>query len=310
MYLKFNNKSKLRRRQAGALLGTGVLLALAGCSGGSSNGSGNNANAGLPSASLVALTSNNRLLAFNSRTPNSATTINVTGLTAGDLLKGIDFRFTPPSTVVDSDGNTGLLYALGQNGTSAQVYRITSAGAATAVGARFDISPAPSAFGFDFNPTVDRIRLIESGQNRNYRLNPNTGAVAATDTSLAYASTDSNSGQEPDAVGAAYTNVDSDTSTGTLLYVIDAARNTLVTQGNVDGSVSPNTGQLFTVANLTVDPDQNTGFDIAGNTTGFLSINKRIYGIDLATGATSGGASVGFGGNVIDIAVVSSAQNN
>jgi hypothetical protein len=40
---------------------------------------------------------------------------------------------------------------------------------------------AGTSFGFDFNPTVDRIRLVsDSGQN--LRLNPNSGAGATTTT--------------------------------------------------------------------------------------------------------------------------------
>ena len=42
---------------------------------------------------------------------------------------------------------------------------------------------AGSDFGFDFNPTVDRIRLI-SDADQNLRLNPMTGGVAATDSML------------------------------------------------------------------------------------------------------------------------------
>ena len=40
-----------------------------------------------------------------------------------------------------------------------------------------------TAFGFDFNPTVDRIRVV-SDTGQNLRLNPDTGAVAAVDGAL------------------------------------------------------------------------------------------------------------------------------
>ena len=54
-----------------------------------------------------------------------------------------------------------------------------------------DLGTDVNVIGFDFNPTVDRIRVVSSN-DRNYRLNPNTGAIAFIDTNLAYAATDPN----------------------------------------------------------------------------------------------------------------------
>ncbi len=334
----FRSKSAKTRnfthRYTGAILGTSALLALAGCGGGGSNNNNNTANSALPSVNLTALTSDNRLLTFNSRTPGTSTTVAISGLTAGDTLRAIDFRFTPASTIADFNGNSAL-YAIGQNGTSQQLYTLTVAGAAataTTVGARFDLigaSPAATSFGFDFNPTVDRIRVVEPTSNRNFRLNPNTGAFvdgdAATaglqpDGVIAYDATDANAGQNPDAVGAAYANPDADAATGTTLYVVDAARNTLAIQGRpddpatvgIDETVSPNSGRLFTVGNLGVNIDEDSGFDISpsGNAA-FLSSGRRIFGITIAPGAgrgsLQGGASVSAPGNsrVIGLAATS-----
>ncbi|MEJ7660248.1 MAG: DUF4394 domain-containing protein [Hymenobacter sp.] len=41
--------------------------------------------------------------------------------------------------------------------------------------------------GFDFNPTVDRVRVEGGSARANYRLNPNNGAIAFTDGNVSYA---------------------------------------------------------------------------------------------------------------------------
>lgn len=299
-------------RTPAALLGTGVLLALAGCGGGGSNNNSNpnSANASLTSANLVALTDSNKLLSFNSQTPGTSTTSTVTGMTSGDALRAIDFRFR---FGVAGNGQTGL-YGIGQFGNTGQLYLLSIAGTtATArpVGTRFNLTlnDPTTAFGFDFNPTVDRIRLVESTANLNLRLNPNAGGSPVVDGDpttagvqgdgpIAYAAGDVNFGNNPDAVGAAYTNNDADAATSTTLYVLDAALNTLTTQGrvadNTGAAVSPNTGQLFTVAKLNIVLGRDVGFDIAtGANAGFLSSGNRIYGIVVegaGLGTLSGGA--------------------
>lgn len=316
------------------LLVPGAALAvLAGCGGGSNglNSTNNNtANSGLTSANFVASTGSNRLLRFNSLTPNTTTSLNLTGLTLGQNLVGIDYRNTLGSATVaaPATATTGL-YGLGQSGTTLQLYRLNISGvtaSATAVGSAFTLSPAPTSVGFDFNPAVDRIRVVDS-QGRNLRLNPDTGAVvdgdantAGTqfDTSLAYDSTDAANGQTPSVVGAAYSN-NTQSTTSTVNYAIDRARNALVTQGRAasptpnDVAVSPNTGRLFTVGALGVSTtDTNVGFDIAtsgGTNSGFVSLStsgssSRLFGISLSSGALSGGARIGNGQTITGLAIV------
>ena len=53
-------------------------------------------------------------------------------------------------------------------------------GAATAVGSQLPTLLVGSDFGFDFNPTVDRIRVI-SDLGQNLRLNPIDGTISAID---------------------------------------------------------------------------------------------------------------------------------
>ncbi|CRK57507.1 hypothetical protein [Alloactinosynnema sp. L-07] len=174
----------------------------------------------------------------------------ITGVAAGDRLIGIDVR---PAT--------GVLYSLSAGG---QLYTVDAhTGQATAVGAPIALNG--TAIGIDFNPTVDRIRVVTSS-GQNLRLVPGTGAVAATDTPLAYAPTDKAAGTTPAVAAAGYTNSVAG-ATSTLLYDLDAARDTLVTQGTAPGvtpAVSPNTGQLFTVGRLGLRITAVNGFDIKG----------------------------------------------
>jgi len=127
---------------------------------------------------------------------------------------------------------------------------------ATALGTG-SFSPALSgtAFGFDFNPTVDRIRLVsDSGQD--LRLNPNTGAVAFTDGTLSYKAGDAGAGTAPVVVAAAYTNSVTGATT-TTLYDIDSGRDVLAIQA------PPNEGVLSTVGPLGVNVAGPVSFDIS-----------------------------------------------
>ena len=107
---------------------------------------------------------------------------NITGITAGQVLVGIDYR-----------PNNGLLYGLGYSSATGatQLYTIVPgasgmASVATVVNTTpvvLDLGQASAGLsskriGFDFNPAADRIRVV-STNGRNYRLNPNNGALVA-----------------------------------------------------------------------------------------------------------------------------------
>ncbi|MEV6283860.1 DUF4394 domain-containing protein [Kribbella sp. NPDC051770] len=195
------------------------------------------------------------------------------------------------------------MYAAGKSG---QLYTLNArTGQATKVGT--SAGAVGTAVGFDFNPTVDRIRLVtESG--RNLRLHPDTGAIAGVDTDLTYAS-----GSKPRVAASAYTDSFAG-ATSTGLYGLDAAKDTLVTQGSLPGRtpvVSPNTGQLFTVGYLGRDISAVNGFDIEGRgsssydardytaiaavrTSGLLAGSKLVK-VDLRTGRTSPLLALGLG---------------
>ncbi|MDB5268350.1 MAG: hypothetical protein JWP58_1390 [Hymenobacter sp.] len=145
----------------------------------------------------------------------------VTGLAAGQTLVGTDFR-----------PNTGQLFGLGYDFTvaagspSANLYTIDrTTGVATQVpgssAIALDLGDATNSIGFDFNPTVDRIRVV-STNDRNYRLNPNNGAIAAPDGNIAYAAGNPNAGTNPNVGTGAYVNSFVG-ATATALYTLDHA---------------------------------------------------------------------------------------
>ena len=240
--------------------------------------------------SMVGLTSDNRLIFFDSGSPETVTdTKPIIGLPDGVTLVAIDFR---PAD--------GVLYGLGSNSRG---YLIDIGTAEAFPGAANSFVLNGTSFGFDFNPTVDRAR-ITSDADQNLRINPEDGTLAATDAPLQYAATDDNAGSDPNVVGSAYTNNRPGT-TSTVLYDIDSNLDLLVTQN------PPNNGTLNTVGPLGVDTSDNVGFDISGTTgTPYASLTvggvTGLYTLDLASGAATiigqiGTTAVLNGAELIDI---------
>jgi hypothetical protein len=226
---------------------------------------------------LAGVAANGRLVLFSSAAPGDAMVVQVSGLQAGEEILGLDVR---PAT--------GELYALG---SSSRLYTLDFlTGRATAVGAPFATALNGTKFGFDFNPTVDRIRIV-SNTGQNLRAHPVTGAVVAVDGNIQYATNDVAAGSAAMVVGSAYINNDNDPATGTVLYNLDAARGTLVTQ------IPPNNGVLNTVGELGVGFTDVAGFDVAGSdgtawaglVTSSPGNSERagLYTINLVTGAAT-----------------------
>lgn len=251
---------------------------------------------------LYALSATGNLIAFDAAQPDIVRAIvPVSGLATGQALSGLDFR---PAT--------GELYALGYNAMNgeARLYTINlNTGAATAIGAApVVLAPALGKIGFDFNPTVDRIRLTGSN-NANYRLHPVTGAIAATDMSLAFAAGDVNAGANPSVGTVGYTN-SFNGATATTLYNYDDSLNVFTSQ------IPPNNGTLNTVGasgiavNL-ADPSSDLDIFYDGTTQqnrAYFAANKGasanddLYSVNLATGQATVIGSIGLGIAITDIA--------
>ena len=224
-------------------------------------------------AELLYATNGTSIVQFDSSAPTLITSSSAfTGLTAGETI--VDFDLRPAN---------GLLYGIG---SSSRIYIINPmTGAATAVGAAGTFTLNGTAFGVDFNPVPDRIRLV-SNTEQNLRLNPDTAALTP----------DGNLNPAGNVVSVAYTNNFAG-ATSTALYSIDSASGTL---GLI--SVPNNGGPINTVGSLGLGTnlDERIGFDISGlSGTAFASITtgglSRLYTINLATGAASLVGNIGTG---------------
>lgn len=241
---------------------------------------------------IVGLTDDQRLICFAENNPSQAASIGaVRGLTGDTRLVGIDFR---PAG--------GELYGLGNDGG---VYTLDVRTGSATFRSKLSVALSGNSFDIDFNPTVDRLRIV-SDTGQNLRANVDTGAVT-TDTNLAY----------PDAgaaatgiTGAAYTNNDANANTGTTLYVLDTRQDQLVIQA------PPNAGGLNATGKLIADAGTaDAGFDIYSRINGGTTVDvlafaalivdgrSRLYRINLFSGRATAARAFRSQEQVVDIAI-------
>ncbi|MGH9943091.1 MAG: DUF4394 domain-containing protein [Pyrinomonadaceae bacterium] len=252
---------------------------------------------------LVGLTTSNSLVFFDSDNPRVITdTKRIVGLQVGEHILGIDVR--PATKELYGLSSTGRLYKI----------NLMTGAIAPAGSSPFAVALSGTAFGFDFNPTVDRIRAV-SVAGQNLRLHPVTGVVVDFDANtagvqpdgaLAYAAGGANAGQNPNVVAAAYTNSVAG-ATATMLYNIDSTLDVLVIQN------PPNNGTLNVVGPLGVNASDTAGFDIDGGSgTAFAALHtgrsrgSRLYTIDLTTGTATLVGPIGGRGAIRGLAVLPS----
>lgn len=215
---------------------------------------------------FYALANGTQLDRFNSNScnhhsPSPTNSATITGMQSGETILAIDFR---PAT--------GQLYGLGSTSRIYVIHPIT--GVARMIGAT-PFSPAINGTiaAFDFNPTVDRIRVV-TNTGQNFRLNPETGGLASTDGSI--------NGQAGAMVSAVAYSENFAGATTTTLYDIDPISDKLYKQD------PPNAGTLVTIGSLNLDVQGEGGFDISpkGNALGIFKVNNvsTLFEVDLATG--------------------------
>ncbi|WP_028067548.1 DUF4394 domain-containing protein [Solirubrobacter soli] len=215
---------------------------------------------------MVGIVGGEALITFDSANPGVVTsTHGINGLAAGpaERVVGIDFR------------NGDRLYALtavdGGATDTLRLYTIDPGnGNATVIGAPFNI-PHGNAYGVDFNPVADRLRVVNDA-DKNLRVNPATG-VQTVDTDLS-----------PAASGVTAVAYDP----AAKLYGIATTPATLVTLAN------PNTGLMTTIGPLGLGAfggAETANFDISPSGTGYVTTRTAsltvpyLSRVDLATGA-------------------------
>jgi hypothetical protein len=245
---------------------------------------------------MYGLTTNNQIVTFLSAAPDTllppptGAPVAITGLSGGENVLGIDVR---PAD--------GLLY--GVTSTNRLITINPTSGVAS-FKATVSIALTGSEFGTDFNPVVDRFRII-SDNGQNLRVNPDTGEAVA-DGAVGVTNLDA----------IAYTNNVADAAS-TVLYGIatqgDAGSDALVT-------INPTTGVTTPVAALVspagpLNTSALTAFDIAGTDgTAYLAVNApgttstQIYVVNLTNGTanlTGNGGNVGGGVVLRGLAIAS-----
>ena len=247
----------------------------------------------------AALAPGNVLLLFDTSTPTTTTSLSVTGLGVNETLVGIDQR---PATLA----LYGVTVTTGSAANSIiKTYSIDPAtGQATLVGATATALPgaADVPTGLDFNPTVDRMRYVNTNDESG-RLNPNNGALAGDDTNLTPAPVE--------IIAEAYDRSVKDAETATL-FAINRFGSRLAMQGGVNGSPSPNNGAITDLGPLgfTLNAVSDGGFDISRAGTAYAGLIAaadnlaRLYTIDLTSGAAAAVGLIGSGAPVKGLAIL------
>ncbi|MGW0121850.1 DUF4394 domain-containing protein [Streptomyces sp. NPDC003327] len=229
----------------------------------------------------IGLTGDQRLVEFDVHKPSKTWSLGkVSGLSGDTKLVGIDFRVQ--NEKLYGVGDKGGVYTL--NTTSAKATKVS----------QLTVALAGAAFGVDFNPAANRLRVI-SNTGQNLRHNIDDAAAPLTTT---VDGTLTNPTMPPSTAmgvtGAAYTNNDLNAATATTLFDLDTMADRISLQSPA------NAGTLAPTGNLGVDAALDAGFDIyynpaAGTNHGFAAIGNggsyRLYAVDVLTGkATSKGA--------------------
>ena len=260
-----------------------------------------------PSAAMAVpaagITDQSTLVTFDTGTPSAMTPKPITGLQGGlERVVGIDarpatgelFAITVPLGIVAD----ALVRTYAVDPATGAATLIGSIPGGTVPGAR------DSATGVDFNPAVDRIRVVNDG-NENFRINPNNGSLAGDDPALTYTAP---------ATGP-ITEVAHDRNVAVVpptmapppgqlktLYAIDVGSDRLVTIGGINSSApgGPNGGSVSSIGPLgvTVVDTSDAGFDIAPCGTAYATLTDAagpsLYTVNLQTGGATAIAPIPF----------------
>ena len=243
---------------------------------------------GAQSRLLFATDNAGNLLRFREHSPWLVRSKQITGLPAGVSLKGIDFR---PAT--------GDLYALGSDRV---VYRVNPQTAiAVAEGPAFEAMPTAltgDKIGFDFNPTVDKIR-ITSDADENFRLDPDPGSLLANDTKLTPA--------DVTVVGSAYTNSSfvafANRPATTMLFAYDTSgsgdRIWLQNPANAGTLMNPlSTGSISARTSASTSPGRTTAATSPARPPARAG-GAQLYSVDLGSGRARTLGRIGDGNVVV-----------
>ena len=245
---------------------------------------------------LTALTIANELVSFETGSPDNVSAPQaITGLPAGESIVGIDRR--PANGRLYAVSNQSRLYLVDEG-----------SGAATPIGGPFSTPLTGAAWGIDFSPVGDRLRIVSLGTGQNLRVNPDTGSVVV-DGQTTYAAGDQFGSQSVGGAALGYTN-NVPGATSTTIYGYDYSKDVVFRLGGAAGaSPSPNTGTSFSIGKRTFVAQSagNVGLDIAPDGNAWALIRDdgltRLHLLDLSTGIPALVGTIGNGSDTLrDIA--------
>ncbi len=208
------------------------------------------------------------LVTFSTASTRFRGTRTVTGLAGDTRLVGIDHRV-----------QDGKLYGVGNAGG---VYTVDDRGAATKV-LQLTVALAGTAFGVDFNPAANALRIVsDTGQNLRQPF-ATAGAATVADTPLTNPAVAPATGTVPatGVTGAAYTNNDLDAGSATTLFDLDTALDRVALQSPA------NAGTLAPTGGLGVDATLDAGFDIYSELDGGRAVENTAFAV-LGVGGRTG----------------------
>jgi hypothetical protein len=202
--------------------------------------------------------------AFKTNTPNVLDWVaDIVGFSGCDTkLVGVDIR--PANNVLYGVGNCGGVYTIPfWPGSDAQMH-ITKVGQLT-------VALAGASFGVDFNPAVDRLRIIsDTGQNLRHDV---VGNTTIKDMPLTL-----NGAPATGVTAAAYTNNDNNADTVTTLFDIDTYNDQVAIQAPANNGTLNPTGKLGVAAGT------NAGADIFADLSGGKTISNTAFATLLPSG--------------------------
>jgi hypothetical protein len=229
-----------------------------------------------------ALTNANRLISFNQLAPTFMLgSVSIDGLKEDESLLAIDTR--PADGKLYALSSTGRLYTIDPATGAAKLKSTLTADSSDSTNPFTALNGKD--FGIDFNPLVDRLRVV-SDTGQNLRINVDNGATI-TDGELKSAGA-----TRRGVTGAAYTNSFA-AACRTTLYFVDSINDKLLVTND------PNGGTVSEIGGLRLDSAAINGFEISTDTNGtnkalaVLTVSSAqgsvstLYTINLTNGAVS-----------------------
>lgn len=244
---------------------------------------------------IVGLTTDQRLVCFSENMRGRIVNIGqISGLVGDTSLVGIDYRV-----------QDGELYGVGNLGG---VYILDTMTAAATLVNNLTVALSGTAFGVDFNPAADRLRIIsDTGQNLRHNVNP--GGITLVDGTVTYTAPPAAPVAAQGVSGAAYTNNDLNPSTATTLFVIDMTLDQAAIQSPANNGILVATGKLGVDAasvgfdiystNKESATTDNRAFAVIGNAMGV----GQFFSVSLLTGKATLIGTFNSGHDVFKIAI-------